>query len=231
MIELNKIYSTKTLAEAMDISYQWLRQNRKEYEEHLSKFYQYKTERKGNGIYYTFLTELYEYVSYKEYKAMQKSAVLQKHIKDTIYYDNRQTGSNIARIIFVDGEIKALDLKLSTLTVYTRDELKDLVKAGYYQKEDYRWCYLDKKKNCYVLMTKEEIKRLRFFFHTREIDEIEENVWAKQEEGELSIDEANQVVSELRKGIFIQGRQHYKEETGNWPIKVPVYRRNICVGD
>lgn len=71
-------------------------------EKYLQKFYLMTIEPKENTIYYTFEKELYSYVSYKEYKAMQKSQILQKHIKDTIHYDKRQTGSNIARIIVVD---------------------------------------------------------------------------------------------------------------------------------
>ena len=54
---------------------------------YLQKFYLMTIEPKGN----TFKKELYSYVSYKEYKAMQKSQILQKHIKDTIHYDKRQT--------------------------------------------------------------------------------------------------------------------------------------------
>lgn len=231
MIELNKIYSMKELAEAINITYGTFRNNRKEYEEHLAKFYQYNIIHEGNNIYYTFISELYSYVPYKKYKAMQKSSTLQKHIKDTIYHDNRQTGSNIARIIIVNGEIQALNLMQSTLTVYVRDELKELVKRGYYKKEDYQWCYLDKEKKCYVLMSEKEIQRLRSFFHTRESDEAEENIWAKQEEGDYTINEANEAVGELRKGMFFQGREYFYKETGKWPIKVPVYTRNALVGD
>lgn len=231
MIELNKSYSTKTLAQELQVSYDHFRKYRKEYEEHLAKFYQYNVKHQGKGIYYTFFTESYNYVPYKEYKAMQKSQTLQQHIKDTIYYDDRQTGSNIARIIIVNGEIQALNLKLSTLTVYVRDELKELVESGYYVREDYRWCYLDKEKNQYVLMDEKEIERLRSYFHTRESDEQEENIWSCQEQGGITLEEAEKAVGELRRGNFIQGRQHYKEMTGRWPIKVPVYSRNICVGD
>lgn len=54
MIEINKRYSTKQLAKAIDISYQRLRQNRKIYEEHLQKFYLMTIEPKENTIYYTF---------------------------------------------------------------------------------------------------------------------------------------------------------------------------------
>ena len=43
MIELNKKYSSKELAEAIGISDKTLRNNRKNYENHLSLFYDYDT--------------------------------------------------------------------------------------------------------------------------------------------------------------------------------------------
>lgn len=84
-----------------------------------------------------------------------------------------------------------------------RDELKALVEAGYYIRTDYQWCYLDKKKNQYTLMSKEDVKRLRSYFHTRESDEQEENILSCQEQGGISIEEANQAISTLRREAFI----------------------------
>lgn len=200
MIELNKKYSSSQLAEVLGISYGSFRNNRKIYEEHLQKFYDMSIECKGNSIFYIFKKELYPYVSYKEYKAMQKNKILQKHIKDTIHYDKRQTGSNIARIIIVNGEIQALNWQLSTLTVYVRDELRELVEKGYYSRSDYRWCYLDESKNQYVLMDEEDIGRLRKYFHTKESDEEEENILSAQWQGSIGAQEANERVIALRKG-------------------------------
>lgn len=225
MIELNKKYTTKELAKECDVSYGQFRNRRADYEEHLQKFYDMLIEHKGSGIYYIFNKELYPYVSYREYKSMQKNKVLQKHIKDTIHYDNRQTGSNIARIIVINGEIQALNWQLSTLTVYVRDELKELVQKGYYQRNDYRWCYLDKEKNQYVLMSNDEVERLRSYFRTRETDETEENILSAQEQGSISQEEANNRIANLRRSAFMQGRTDFQTETGYWPIKVPVYER------
>lgn len=70
MIELNKKYSTKELAEKCNLSYGAFRNHRKEYETHLSKFYIYEIIKKGNTTYYNFINELYSYVPYKEYKAL-----------------------------------------------------------------------------------------------------------------------------------------------------------------
>lgn len=224
MIKLNQQYSTKALAIALELSYDHFRKYRQEYEDHLGKFYNYTKTSKGSSVLYLFEQELYPYVPYKEYKKAQKSNTLRKHIRDTIHYDNRQTGSNITRIIFVDNEIQTLGWAFSTLEVYVREELKQMVEAGYYIKEDYRWCYLNKERNCYELLEDEDVKRLRSFFQTRDDVEQEENIWSNLEQGHISQQEASEAVSKLRKDAFMSGRQHFQMETGKWPIKVPVYK-------
>lgn len=225
MIELNIKYSTKQLAEALEITYGSFRNSRKEYETHLTKFYNYEIIKKGNTTYYNFLSSMYEYIPYKEYKAMQKSKILQKHIHKTIEQDKRQTGSNIARIIIVDGEIQALDLKLSTLTVYVRDELHELITSGYYTLTDYQWCYLDKQLNKYVLMTEEAVKELRSYFNSKDFQDLEENVLSAMEQGTISQKAGDTTLTNLRKDNFIQGRKQFQKKYGHWPMKVPVYER------
>lgn len=224
-IEFNKTYTTKGLANALDVSYSTLRNHRKEYEHHLSLFYDYETSYKGNSICYTFTAQRDEFIPYKEYKKIAKNKLLQESIIKTIHYDNRQTGSNIARIIIVDGKIQALGLQLTTLKVYVRDNLRELLEQGYYVKTDYRWCYLDKKQNKYLLMTDDDIKVLRSYFHTKEQDEAEENIWTKVEEGEIKLKEAEVAVGKLRINGFIQGRMDFSQDKGYWPMKVPVYER------
>lgn len=137
MIELNKKYSTKELAQAIGVSYGQFRNIREKYESHLALFYDFTINTKGNGISYIFSQQFNDYIPYKEYSNAKRSKLLQKKIKQTISNDARQTGSNIARIIKVDNEIQALDLQLSTLTNYTRVQLKELVNNGYYIRDDY----------------------------------------------------------------------------------------------
>lgn len=225
MIELEHKYSTKSLAEALGISYDHYRKNRQEYEAHLAKFYVYTKSSKGNAVYYTFEKEMYPYVPYREYKAMQKSSVIQKSTKRVIEQNNRQTGSNVARIIVVDEEIQVLGLKLSTLTVYVRDELKALVDKGYYIRDDYRWCYLNKAKNEYILMSDEEVSMLRDYFNLHDTWEQEENILSAEEQGSIKHEDAATAITVLRKANFIKGRQLFQQQTGFWPIKVPVYVR------
>lgn len=121
MIELNKQYSTKELADALEISYSWMRRNRAPLEEHLGKFYDFTKSKQGNATYYLFTESICPYISYKEYKKLLKNNIVQEQIKNTIEKDERQTGANIARIIYVEKEIQALDWELSTLSVYVRD--------------------------------------------------------------------------------------------------------------
>lgn len=225
MVKLNQRYSTKTLAEALDISYGTFRNRKQDYEEHLAKFYIYTKVFKGNAVYYIFEKEMYPYVPYREYKAMQKNTVIQKSTKRAIEQNNRQTGSNVARIIVVDEEIQVLGLKLSTLTVYVRDELKTLVDEGYYVRDDYRWCYLDKAKNEYILMSDEEVSTLRGYFNLNDTREQEENILSAEEQGSIKPEDAAAALTMLRKFNFIKGRQLFQQKTGFWPIKVPVYVR------
>ena len=229
MIELNKTYSTKQLAAVLEISYDRLRHNKEEYEKHLSRFYIYSISHKGTGTYYTFTEERDKYIPYREYKKFQKNRTITSHIKSTIHFDPRQTGSNIARIIMVDGEIQALDLQLSTLKVYVREQLKELIEKGYYIKDDYKWCYLDRIKNKYVLMTDSEIKNLYSYFKTRESIEEESIIWAKVNEGELDADAAYEKVGKMRYAFFLEGLKAYQIDTNKWPMKVPVYKRNALV--
>lgn len=124
-----------------------------------------------------------------------------------------------------------LNYQLSTLQVYVREELKRLVEQGYYDKMDYRWCYLDKKNNTYVEMTKEEVNHLRGYLHTKDTDKQIEDLYAMNQEGEITKSEYNEAVGTLHRSDFVRGCNLYKDETGNWPIKVPVYVRRAFLRD
>lgn len=226
MIELNKVYSTQDIATELELSYGSFRNKRELYEQHLSMFYEYKVVKKGNSISYLFTEQKEDFIPYKEFKRNQKNKTVVSHIHSAIHYDPRQTGSNIARIIIVDNEIQVLGWKLSTLQVYVRAELKQLIADGYYVKTDYRWCYLDKKKNEYVLMSDKEVKKLRDYFKTKATNELEENLIASYEEGEMTRAELDAALGDLHLNNIIQGKIDYKNETGVWPMKVPIFEVN-----
>lgn len=225
MIELEKRYSSKELAQEIGISYDRLRHSRKKQEDYLKLFYNYEIINKGSSIYYIFHEQYGDFIPYKEYSNLKRKKLFQDKIKATIDIDNRQTGSNIARIISVDGEIQALDLKLSTLTCYTRINLKELVEQGYYVKTDYRWCYLNPNKDAYVLMSDEEVKTLRKMFNFKENATNEENILTDLKEGNITKDEAYTKIGEEMNRRFVGGLQQYYVEYGVRPIKVPVYER------
>lgn len=123
----------------------------------------------------------------------------------TIEEDPRQTGSNIARIIIVNEEVQALNLKLSTVTIYTRANLKELVDQGIYLKEDYRWCYLDALANCYVLMSDDEVKKLRELFKEADAitSEAQEIAMTERKEGNITREEANNIIGDAKYQGFL----------------------------
>ena len=125
IIELNKEYSSKEVAEICEVSYQNFRQNREKQEQHLLNYFDYKKIRRGNGYYYIFTEQLANFVPFKKAKSAKRDKIIKSQIKKTIAKNNRQTGSNIARIICVNEEIVALNLKLNTLQNYTRENLKE----------------------------------------------------------------------------------------------------------
>ena len=80
-------------------------------------------------------------------------------------------------------------------------------------------------------MTEKEINNLRSYFKTRDSIDQEADIWAKQKEGELSKQEAYEQVGEIRYHSFLEGLKAYQNDTGIWPMKVPVYVRNVLIGD
>lgn len=231
MIELNKKYSTKELAQAVGVSYGQFRNIREKYEKHLALFYDFTINTKGNGASYIFNQQFDDYIPYKEYSNAKRSKLLQKKIKQTISNDARQTGSNIARIIKVDNEIQALDLQLSTLTNYTRAQLKELVDNGYYIRDDYKWCYLDKEVNKYILMNDGEVSELRSYFKNSVNLAKEEEVHSLMQQRIISSNDAINEIGKLRIDSFNNGIKQYQLKHGVWPMKVPVYVRNAFIGE
>ena len=233
MIELNKKYSSKELAEAIGISDKTLRNNRKNYENHLSLFYDYDTVVQGRGIYYTFLEQYSPYIPYKEFSKNKRNALFQEKIKATIIQDNRQTGSNIARIICIEDDVQVLDLQLSTITAYTRSNLKELLNQGYYELEDYRWCYLDKEANKYVVMLDSQVKELRSYFsdyHNLNKEE-QEDIYSQIGQGLISKQEGQARLGENVCNGFTYGIKMFEAKYNMHPIKVPVYVRAVKFND
>lgn len=228
MLSLNKPYSAQEIAKAIDISYSTFRNDVEKYEQYLDNFYSFvKTKGKyNNSTIYTLTEEkLKPFISYKEYKKqkrqVQKSNILQPLIHKTIAQDNRQTGSNIARIIFNEDAIQVFDWQLSTLTLYTREELRHLLDDLIYIKEDYKWCILNKNTNIYELMDETEIKELRSYIDN--CKEEEENFLADED---LTEAEKQFQLYKFKKEAFLNGCRKYYRATGKWPQKVPVYSVN-----
>lgn len=225
MIELGKAYTTKQLSEIIGVSYGGLRNNRERYEKHLKLFYDYTISHQGSTIYYTFNEQYGDFIPYREYNKVKRKELFQDKIKATIYIDNRQTGSNIARIIYVEKEVQALNLELSTVTNHVRANLKELIEQGYYIKTDYRWCFLDPMANAYILMTDVQVKELREMFAMKEGEEYAEAILADFSEGQVSKEEACQKIGSDKIKRYNMGITKYSNKYGVRPIKVPVYER------
>lgn len=223
VVELNKEYSSKEVAEICEVSYQNFRQNREKQEQHLLNYFDYKKIRRGNGYYYIFTEQIADFIPFKKAKSAKRDKIIKSQIKKTIAKNNRQTGSNIARIICVNEEIVALNLKLNTLQNYTRENLKELVSNGYYSKGGYVWCYLNVENNMYIELTEEEVKELRSYFKaTKE----EEDLYSDFKEGNLNEEEATMKIGKIRIKTFTDGIEKYRNKYGYRPLKVPVYERN-----
>lgn len=68
--------------------------------------------------------------------------------------------------------------------------------SGYYSKADYAWCYLDKAKNCYVLLSDREVENLRTYF---EVDKKEEEIIiSEMKEGNITYLEAEKLLGKMR---------------------------------
>lgn len=225
MFELNVKYSTKEVAEKIGITYQTLRKAREKYENHLKLFYDFEIEHKGSTIYYVFTEQFSEYIPYFEYHYNKKTKLVREKVEKVLATNNRQTGSNIARLIKVDGDIQVLNWELSTLTVYARAELKALVDAGLYIREDYRWCYLDEKTNTYILMSDEEVAELRSYFseENKAISAEEEELWSNYKDRIITREEFKNKLCDIRCNCFERGVKRFYTEHHVWPINVPTY--------
>ena len=232
-MELNHQYTMKEVAEFNGVSYGVYRKRKQVYEEHMELFFDYTVEKKGRSYYYTFTNQKEEFILYRDFYSKARSKVLRAQIQETIEQDPRQTGSNIARIIIVNGEIQALGLALSTLTRYTRVELKKMLEKKYYIKEDYRWCILNRDTNTYELLPDDKVEELRSFFKIERNANLEneENILAQQQDGFLTKEEAALQVGNSRIDAMMRGLKKFQDKYDTWPMKVPVYVRNALVED
>lgn len=230
MLELNKEISAKNIARELGISYGTFRNDRKKYEKYLELFYEFNKEYKTRGqIFYVLAHEKGQLVPYKEYKKIEKNLSLAKAIVKVIEQDGRQTGANIARIIFIDNELRDIDWTLSTTTVYVRSNLRLLVQNNYYNKGNSRWCYLDKKQNKYILLTNEEYADLKNFFKF-DID-TSADLYMAYEEGELTSEEYANQLTDLHRICFLEALDRFEAKYHVRPMKVPEYKRAAWATD
>lgn len=230
-MELNHQYTMKEVAEFNGVSYSMYRQKKQVYEDHMKLFFDYTVEKKGRSYCYTFTNQKEEFILYRDFRSQTRTKVIRNQIKETIDQDPRQTGSNIARIIIVDGEVQALGLTLPTLARYTQVELKKMLEKKYYVKEDYRWCILNRSTNTYELLSQDMVKELRGYFRVEQDANLEneENIFAQQQDGSLTEEEVALRLGNLRLDAMLNGLKRFQDKYNTWPMKVPVYVRNALV--
>lgn len=231
MFELNKKYSTKELAQEMGVSYQTFRNNRQKYEKYLTYFYIYTIEQKGQGnrISYILTEQIDEYIPYKEYQSEKKNKTFREAIAKTIAQDNRQTGSNIGRIIELEPSIEVYDLTLNTIISYTRVRLKELVEDGYYTKTNEAWCYLDYDCNKYILLSEEQVLELKSFFqqtYSKEMDEADK-IYGQYRTKEITHKQMVEALGNMQVNSYVKGCKIFADKYNiSMPLVVPVYERN-----
>ena len=230
LFELNKEYSSKEVAKKIGIGNSTFQAKRDLYNNHLSLFFRYTTIRKGrgNGLYYIFTHQYSTFIPYKQYNSDIRRKAFQKAIVQTIEKDKRQTGSNIGRILISNEEIIPYNLGLSTITGYVRATLKELIADGYYTLMDPQWCYLDKSRTKYILLTEAEVKELRSYFegYYYEDQDTAEQAFSDYKEKKITKDEVCAILGEIRLNSFAEGCKKFsKKYQVSWPIKVSAYER------
>lgn len=216
--------NTKQLAEKLEISPTTLRANREKYEKYIKMFYRVN---KRNDKYGTIIYELEELEentempSYKEYKKFQKDTRIKQTIRNILAQDNRQTGSNIARIIIAQY---GSEYTQTTLEKYVRDALNELVANKEYSREDRKWCRLDREHNRYHILDDEKVSLLRSYLNNIHYGLSEEEIYSKYEDGLISKEEMFTQIGECWYYGYIGALRKFKDETGVQPIQVPVYR-------
>lgn len=224
MIELNKKYNTKELAEALNMSYGTIRNKREEYEKHLSRFYFYVKKETKKTIYYIFTEQKYDYVPYKDFQKIMKKKDLINEVDRILQKEPRNTGSCVARII-KDFSEKEINYTLNTLTIYAREVMNTFLKNNFYTRGDFQWC--ESLKYSYRILEENEIQCLKkCFYEDENTEEEEEKIQTQIDNKEISIEEGERKLGKYRRTSYLQSLQKFKDKYGFWPIKVPVYIKN-----
>lgn len=233
-IELNKRYSTTELAAVLGISKDTLKRKKEEYLAQLDIAYEYEIDQKGRAIYYTFTKQIGEYEKPLRKNNREKTnKVVRELINKTIEKDPKQTAANINRIIWIKDvdKVVPLNIKQSTTGEYIKINLRQMYGTqelqggtdGYIEKKI--WCCLDKANNCYIEMTQEQLDLLHNCFSSSRKDQkdLDMNICADYRNGLINRKEMRDRLEQATLNTFFQAESMFKEETGYWPVRVPVY--------
>lgn len=236
-LEVGKVYTTKELAEALEISYKAFRNNKNAYLKSLSMAYDYEVKYKGRGAYYTIVTKVGEYEKPQRKDARVKTdKVIKKFINEVIERDPMQTAANINRIAWKNSdthptEIALLGLKCSTTGEYTRLNLREMYGTqvgeggtdGIIEKKV--WCRLDKDNDCYAEMAPETVDKFYACFDKARKDQKKSdlNIVADYDNGLITREEMRDKLEATTINAFKEGQEMFYMKYGFHPIRVPVY--------
>lgn len=233
-IKEEDILTTDELIKFLGVSKNTWKKKRNELLENFGRYYEYEIEYKGRNKYYHILKQLDEYKPIEK-KSVKRDKIYETNIISVIEDDNIQTAMNVSRIIKNKEDIKNLKHTDGTIYEYTRVKMRTMFGTvvneggtkGIIEKKI--WCKLMPNDNYYEELTEKEINYFYDIFREckEEIKDEELEVFSDYQNGLITKDEMEKLISDCGFNCFISARNIFKNKYGYFPIKVPVYLLNI----
>ena len=229
-LQVNEELTTKELIEYLGVSKDVWKRNRNKLLENFGRYYEYEVIYRGRNINYRIIKRLDDYKPFEK-KRDKRDKAYEENILDVISEDNIQTAMNVSRIIKDNEDIKKFNHKDSTIYEYTRVRMRNMFGVvaneggtkGIISKKI--WCRLDRKNNCYIEMSEEDIEDFyKIYSDIKEsIKEDELEIFSDYQNGLISREEMNSRIGICGFESFKLARKRFAEKHKFFPIKVPVY--------
>lgn len=240
-LEIDKIYSTKELQQALGISASLWKKKKDEYLTSLSQAYEYEISYKGRSTLYTIIKQIgdFQKPEAKNSRA-KKDAAIHKFITEIIEEDNLQTAANIGRRAFesfVDGiktDVAKLGLAESTTKEYIRLKMREMFGTQINQGgtdgfiSEKVWCKLNKEYNVYEELGDDIVKDYYIIVQKVKNDIKKEDVcmFEDYQNGLISREEYGEMLINFNTNLFAEAKKMFATKYGFYPIKVPRYELN-----
>lgn len=231
MLEENKQYTVKELAQALGVSYDNFRKQKDKFISNLGRYYDYSVDRTTKGDIYTIIRKRAEYQAPMKNKEREniRYDVFANVITDVIKNNPIQTATSVASIIKDNERVKEYGLTTRSLEEYTRRFMKQLfgteiIEGGTRGRISHK-VKCKKEGNTYVPMTEWERSS---YMALKDIAEasINENIEIMEKlynEGKISEQGKNEVIQNHRARAW---NQMYKDFLEIWeyiPMSIPFY--------